>query len=379
MANPKNIKMKVKFVFAALFNLATFYMVAQSPDERSVAKILNDYINGSSYNNTEQLQSAFSKDATLYLSLKDGNKRLSAEEYVAFYNGKAKGSFSGRIGNILAIAIDNDIATAQVEIVVPEANLLFTDLFLLKKNDNQWKIISKTATKKEQENNGRILFIVSNTGIYKGTDIKTGTSFSEIVLAYNAFTTAGYYVDFVSPEGGAIAVAYYDYKEESQKVYFEDPLFMSRLQYTKKPEEIHPPSYDAVYYVGGGAAMFEVPENEAIQAITMAVYETQKGVVSAVCHGTAGIVNLKTSDGNYLVKNKKISGWPEAYEKREKAYFKSFPFLIGETIEKRGGTFTYGKIDAVHYVVDGRVITGQSNRTSEVVAQEVIAYLKNNE
>ena len=368
--------MKSRVVGAILSSLVTICSIAQSSDQVAVANVLNDYINGSSYTNTEQLRSAFSKDATLYLTLKEGPKRLSSEEYINFFKDKEKGSFSGRIGNILSITVDEDIATAQAEIVVPKANILFTDLFLLKKINNQWKIISKTATKKKQENKGRILFMVSNADRYKGTDIKTGTSFSEIVLAYDTFVNAGYYVDFVSPKGGAIAVAYYDDEMGKQKEYFENSLFMNRLKYTKKPAEINTSSYDAVYYVGGGAAMFDVPENEEIQTIAMSIYEKQKGVISAVCHGTAGIVHLKTGDRNYLVAGKKISGWPEAYENKEKAYFKSFPFLIGETIERRGGIFTYGKKEDVHYVVDGRVITGQSNLTSEVVAREVISHLE---
>ncbi|UZO79842.1 nuclear transport factor 2 family protein [Aquimarina sp. ERC-38] len=370
--------MKFKILLFTFINLTIIGIKAQSTDDMAVAEVLNNYINGSSFNNAEQLQSAFSNNATLYLTLRDGEKRLSSDEYVAFYKDKEKGSFSGRIGNILSIAIDNDIATAQVEIVIPEADLIFTDLFLLKNIESQWKIVSKTATKKKQEHHGRILFIVSNADFYKGTTIKTGTSFSEIVLAYDTFIKAGYYVDFVSPEGGAISSVYYAKNDTIQKAYYENQPFMNRLKYTKKPTEVNPSSYNAVYYVGGGAAMFDVPENKEIQAIAMSIYEKQNGIISAVCHGTAGIVNLKTKDENYLVANKEISGWPEAYENVEKPYFTSFPFLIGETIEKHGGTFTYGKRDDIHYVVDGRVITGQSNLTSAAVAHEVVSYLEKN-
>ena len=40
-----------------------------------------------------------------------------------------------------------DIAMAKVEIAIPKANMVYIDLFLLKKLDGTWKIISKTATR----------------------------------------------------------------------------------------------------------------------------------------------------------------------------------------------------------------------------------------
>ena len=65
------------------------------------------------------------------------------------------------------------------------------------------------------------------------------------------------------------------------------------------PLEINASKYKAVQYIGGGGAMFGVPENKEIQSIVMEVYEKHNGIISSVCHGSAGIVNLKTEDGKY--------------------------------------------------------------------------------
>lgn len=352
-------------------------LFAQSADEIAISKTLNNYINGGSFSNPEQIKSAFTEDATLYLTKRDGSSMtFTPQSYTDIFKTRPQGEFTGRIGNILSIEVINDVASAKVEIVTPKNNSYYIDLFLLKKTNNAWKIVSKTATKKEQNCNGRILFIVSNAKFYGETNLKTGTSFSEIVDAYDTFVTNDYYVDFVSPKGGDIAIAYYNEADSLQKEYYSNKTFMNRLKYTKSPKEINASSYKAVYYVGGGSAMFEVPENKEIQAISMAVYEKENGVISAVCHGTAGIVNLQTKDGEYLVKGKKISGYPEAYENKEKPYFKTFPFLIQETIEKRGGDFNYEKRRAVYYEADGRLITGQSNLASKVVALKVIETIK---
>ena len=84
---------------------------------------------------------------------------------------------------------------------------------------------------------------------------------------------------------------------------------MHRLK-TTMPNEINTSEYIAVYYSGGGAAMFGVPENKGIQDISMAVYEDNNGIVSSICHGSAGLAHLKTKDGKYLVegKSKRLSG-----------------------------------------------------------------------
>lgn len=154
---------------------------------------------------------------------------------------------------------------------------------------------------------------------------------------------------------------------------------MYALKHTKKPKEIIAKDYKAVHYIGGGSAMYDVPKNKEIQKITMTIFEEYNGIVSSVCHGTAGIVNLKTKDGKYLVNNKIISGYPEAYEKEGAEYFKQFPFLIQKTIEERGGIFKYSPRNSVHVEVQGNVITGQNYLSSKDVALKIIENLNNRE
>ena len=71
---------------------------------------------------------------------------LSPKEYAALFEHREKGVFNGREGKIIAIDIANDIATAKAEIQIPSRNLHIVDLFLLKKLEGEWKIISKAAT-----------------------------------------------------------------------------------------------------------------------------------------------------------------------------------------------------------------------------------------
>ncbi|WP_409416773.1 nuclear transport factor 2 family protein [Flavobacterium sp. PS2] len=348
-------------------------LLAQT-EEVLVKKCIDNYIEGSSYNKPESIEKAFYPEANLFLSHKDKDLWIvPINEYANGYKKGVQGQFNGRIGRILSVELYNDIALAKAEIVIPSKKLEFIDLFLLKKIQGEWKIISKSATSLNSNKSGqRILFIVSNAHYYGKSTIATGNSFSEIVNAYNTFKTAGYTVDFVSPEGGSIPLAYINTSDSLQKQYLFDQDFMYALKSTKKPEEIDSKNYKAVHYIGGGSAMYDVPENKEIQTIALKVYEENKGIISSVCHGTAGIVNLKTKDGNYLVAGKKISGYPDSFEKQDGEYYKYFPFLIQKTIEERGGVFKFSVRNAAHVETDGRIVTGQNFQSSSGVALKII-------
>ena len=195
-------------------------------------------------------------------------------------------------------------------------------------------------------------------------------------MAYDVLVDKGYVIDFVSPDGGAIPIGYLNTSDSIQKKYLYDANFMNLLKNTMKPSDVNPANYKAVYYGGGGAAMFGVPEDEAIQNITMNVYYNN-GIVAAICHGTAGLVNLKKKNGKYLYEGKRVNGFPDLFENKEGRYYKTFPFSIEEAIKERGGNFIYSKKGwDGFYQVDGRLITGQDPSAASKVAELIIETLQ---
>ena len=134
--------------YIVLFTAVLTFQFATAQSEcANVETVLKKYMEGSSYNKPEMLESAFTENATLYLTGKDGFKLYTPKEYVAFFMNSEVGEFNGRDAKILAIEVVKDIATAKVEIAGPERKWVYIDLFLLKKFENGWKIISKTATR----------------------------------------------------------------------------------------------------------------------------------------------------------------------------------------------------------------------------------------
>lgn len=223
-----------------------------------------------------------------------------------------------------------------------------------------------------------ILFVTSNQEFYGNTKITASNHFEEIVVPYDIFTKSGYSVEFVSPKGGAVPIGYINASDSIQKKYLYDGWFMDKLEHTKKPTEIIADNYLAIFYSGGGAAMYGVAEDTCIQKIARKIYN-RNGVVSTICHGTAGIAFLKDENGKSLYAGKKITGYPDKLESKEMEYYKAFPFTMDKAITSNDGNFVYSeKGKDGFYIVDGRFVTGQDPSSASKVANEVITILRAN-
>lgn len=345
---------------------------------QAISQSIQHYLHGTSYNDQSRIRQAFHPQADLLLAKPDQPFwKVPVTEYLSWFKPANAGQFTGRVGEILSIEIDGDIASAKAEILLPAKGQRYVDLFLLKRINERWQIVSKAAAQQSAKPTGqRVLFIVSSSHFHGNSDLPAGASFSELVNAYAEFKQAGYTVDVLSPAGGAVPLAYIDTSDPRQKAHLYNQDFMQALKHSKTAAELNAADYRAVHYIGGSSAMYGVAENADIARLVMDIYQQHQGIISAVCHGTAGIVHLKTADGQYLVKGKRVSGYPDVFEKQDAAYYRQFPFKIQQTIEARGGLFRHGKAGQPHIEVDGRLITGQNFQSSAGVAKAIIAQLQ---
>lgn len=224
----------------------------------------------------------------------------------------------------------------------------------------------------------KILFVVSNQDYYGSTDIRASNHFGEIVVPYDAFAKAGFTVDFVSPKGGTVPIGYINSSDSIHKKYLFNSFLMKKLKNTMKPIDVVSENYGAIFYGGGGAAMFGVAENVGIQNLAIQIY-SNNGIVSAICHGTAGLAYLKDAAGKSLYSGKKITGFADKFEDKAEAYYKTFPFAIDEAIKKNEGNFVHDdKLGTGFYIVDGRVVTGQDPSSGAKMAAEIIKLIEKN-
>ena len=366
---------KKKLYYLLFFGYAC--TVFPQTEEASILKTINNYAVGTAYNEPEKVLSAFLPKANMFLDHKDKPLFImKVEEYANRMDTSKQGRFNGRVTNILSIDQFEGIATAKLEVLLPQANLRFIDFLLLKKLEDGWKIISKTAASENTNMTGeKALLIVSNASKQGDSYLPAGNSFSEVVIAYDEYKKAGYHVDMVSPEGGKIPLAYVNPADSLQLHYLYDSDFMYAIGNTKSPDQIDPDDYSIVQFTGGSAPIFDVPQNQELQKIAMQIYE-QDGVIAAVCHGTAGIVHLKAKNGEYLVKGKRVNGVPDSHESKQLSHYKQYPFIIESLLKERGGNFYHSKIGTAHMEVDGRLVTGQNSLSSEMVTKKSIEISK---
>lgn len=223
----------------------------------------------------------------------------------------------------------------------------------------------------------KVLVVLTNTARYPSLKRATGLWLGEAVHFVAVIEKAGYKVDYVSPAGGYVPIDPHSLSmaPDLDWQWYDDKAFMNRLGATLKPDEINPDDYAAIYYAGGHGVIWDFPDNEQLQAISRHIYE-HGGVVSSVCHGAVGLLNIKLSNGELLIKGKRVTGFSNE-EETLAGLADVVPYLTETELVKRGAH--YEKADAPwapFAIADGRLITGQNPASGGPVAEHVLAALK---
>src|SRR5260370_22806694 len=162
-------------------------------------------------------------------------------------------------------------------------------------------------------NHGRKILIVLTSHDDLGGTGKTGFYVSETAYPWHVFSQAGYQVDLVSPQGGEPPQDGADLSEPIQKAFLGDAEMARKLTDTLRPEDVDAQDYAAIFYAGGHGTMWDFPGDAGLAGIARDIYEAG-GVVAAVCHGPAALVNITLSDGSYLVAGKEVSAFTNEEE-----------------------------------------------------------------
>jgi putative intracellular protease/amidase len=224
----------------------------------------------------------------------------------------------------------------------------------------------------------RILTVVTNVGHYDDPAHPTGLWLSELTHAWEVFDAHGFEQTIVSPHGGAVPLEPRSLKfpndDASAKAWRANPARMQLLSATASPDQIDSADFDAIYFTGGHAVMYDFPDSEELQRITREIFE-RGGIVSSVCHGYCGLLNTTLSDGALLVAGRRLTGfaWQEEILARVN---KLVPYNAEEEMKRRGALYTKALLPFVSYtVVDGNLVTGQNPGSAKETAEKVAALL----
>jgi len=231
------------------------------------------------------------------------------------------------------------------------------------------------------------LFIISNTqtiprseqgethGFKTGEDeddLEWNIGFYPPSLAYpfKHLKMKGMEIGFCSPSGGEVTVDTWGMELWDHPVIvkcFNDPDVVDGLKNTKPAKDVNGADYDIIHFVGSHGAFFDIAESPEVNRVVRECYEAG-GIISANNDGVSGILNVKLSNGEYLVKGKKCTG----ASKVEQGLFDQapdLPFILEDKMKEQGCLWRNGIPVRDHVIKDQRLITGQNPNSAEPLAR----------
>lgn len=227
----------------------------------------------------------------------------------------------------------------------------------------------------KKTNSARILAVVTSVSAYDRLGYRTGLWLGELTHFYGEVTAVGHEVVIASIAGGQVPIdpeslGTLILKQGDTDERYRDRAFMDLLENTPSVEDLAGEHFDAVYLTGGHGAMFDFPTSTAL-AERLRRTDEEGGIVSAVCHGPAGLLNAVRADGRPLVEGRKVTGfsWPE---EKLASRADAVPFRLDEKLKERGASYTKAwRPMASKVVVDGLLVTGQNPTSASDVGKAV--------
>ena len=233
-------------------------------------------------------------------------------------------------------------------------------------------------------NGKRVLMIVSNPTTNR-LGWPVGFWGCELTHPYWELTEAGYEVELASPAGGKVEIDSwsdprnpkgYETKDLVTLGFLNHPELAAKLESTPALADVDAAAFDVVFLVGGQAPIYTFRENARVQTAVRTAYEAGKLIV-AICHGVAGLLDVKLTNGDYLIAGKTMTGFSnieeEDVEREIKA--KAIPYRIEDEARARGAKFVAEGLWRSYAVRDGQLITGQQSFSAHTTTTAIITAL----
>lgn len=201
---------------------------------------------------------------------------------------------------------------------------------------------------------------------------KTGVWLSEFADAFLEFEKAGYSITVASIAGGDVPLDPGSIRGKVPNEILETEKYLKDTAQLKDIQDQD--KFDAIFLPGGHGTMFDFPGNAELQELLANAYEENR-IVAAVCHGPAGFVGVRLSDGQPLVKGKRITSFTDS-EERATGLEALMPFMLESKLREEGAEFVAADNWTDHIEADGNLISGQNPQSTASIAKAVIAKLE---
>ena len=203
-----------------------------------------------------------------------------------------------------------------------------------------------------------VLCVVTSHPVKGASGVPTGFFMAELTHPLKVLEEAGFDTVIASIRGGQPPIDGFDLSDPVNAWFWNETDFQHRLATTRPLSELNGADYSAVFFAGGHGTMWDFRDSQDVQRIIRDVYESN-GVVAAVCHGPAALVDATLSNGDYLVAGKNIAAFTNKEEEEVQATT-VVPFLLETALLKHGALHHETPNWSENVMVDGRLITGQN-------------------
>lgn len=204
----------------------------------------------------------------------------------------------------------------------------------------------------------------------------TGAWLSEITHPWHVLRSAGFSVDYASPAGGETPIDPMSALLPSlTKRDFAQHGELDRLVHAVQSAAVEPARYDAIFFAGGHGTLWDFPSDPGLRRVAEAIWR-KGGVVGAVCHGPAALLELTDERGTPLLAGRRATGYSNREERVGRTASK-VPFLLEDAMKQRGARYSRSAIPLAPYVVvDGRLVTGQNPLSARGVARALVGLVE---
>jgi putative intracellular protease/amidase len=208
------------------------------------------------------------------------------------------------------------------------------------------------------------------------TERKTGFHWEELATPYYVFLSRGFDVEIASIRGGMAPADPGSLPPEGERPasverFLDDRAAMAKLRVTRHVDEVRAQDYALFFLPGGHGTMWDLPEDRSLAEVLTRAWRNGS-VIGAVCHGPAGLLAARGTDGRPLVAGRHVSAFTDA-EERAVGLDGVVPFLLESRLGELGAVFEAAAAFEPKLVRDGRLVTGQNPASAKLVADEMIA------
>lgn len=236
----------------------------------------------------------------------------------------------------------------------------------------------KTSNDPKVNKEMKVLFVLTSHDKLGDTGKKTGFWVEEFANPYYTLLDKGVKITVATPQGGKAPIdpssASPSAQTEDTNRFNKDAEAQKVINHTVKLETVNAEDFDAVFYPGGHGPLWDLANDKnSIQLIQS--FDQQEKPIGFVCHAPAALKNVKSENGEPLVKGKKVTGFTNS-EEAAVQLTKVVPFLVEDMLKENGGIYSKAGDWQEYAIQDGNLITGQNPASSGLVAEKLFEMLR---